>query len=151
MTCVLKIVWENGKSIIQFFLTAQGTPGLLKLDRIGAVDNRLSTNRLHHFVKKNKQIKHVMSCDTLNVTHDMLHLTCDMWHMTCDTWHVTLDTGHMICDMLFGWTFTQNVSAVALTVCDLSYFEDLEEKADWLTDSHNWLITKVGWTVFWRL
>ena len=51
-----------------------------KLDGVGPVDNRPFTNKLHHFVQKNKK-----TCDTW-------HVTCDMWHvMTCDTWHVTHD------------------------------------------------------------
>ena len=37
-----------------------------KLDRVGPVDNRPSTDKLQH--KKN-----------------------DMWHKTCDTWHKTRD------------------------------------------------------------
>ena len=45
-----------------------------KLDRVGLVDNRPSTNKLHQFVKK-------MTCD-------MWHVTRDMWHATCDRWHV---------------------------------------------------------------
>ena len=64
-----------------------------------------------------------------------IYLTCDTWHVTRDTWHVTRDTRHMTC--LGGWTFSQNFSALALTVCDLWYYEDLEEKADWLTDLIN--------------
>ena len=67
-----------------------------------------------------------------HVTHDMWHATHDMWHMLCDLWHVTFD-------MLLGWTFSQNFSFLALTVCYLWYFEDLEEKADLLTE----LMTKV--------
>ena len=43
-----------------------------------------------------------------------------MWHVTCDMWHETC---------LGGWTFSQNLSSLALTVCDLWYYEDLEEKA----------------------
>ena len=51
-----------------------------------------------------------------------------MWHVTRDTWHVTC---------LGGWTFSQNFSSLALTVCDLWYYEDLEEKADSLTELMN--------------
>ena len=40
-----------------------------KLDGVGPVDNRPSTNKLHQFVQK-KQKKH------------------DMWHVTPDTWQV---------------------------------------------------------------
>ena len=50
----------------------------LKLDGVGPVDNRPSTDELHNFVKK-------------KVTCDMWHVTCDTWHVTCDTWHMTLD------------------------------------------------------------
>ena len=53
----------------------------LKLDRVGPVDNRPSTNKLHHLVKKN--------------------VTCDIWHVTCDTWHMTRDMRHVTCDMLW--------------------------------------------------
>ena len=57
----------------------------------------------------------------------MRHVTSDMWHMTPDTWHMT-------CDMLGRWTCSQNFRPLALTVCNLWYYEDLEEKADLLTD-----------------
>ena len=48
-----------------------------------------------------------------------------MWHVTCHMLHVTC------CGR---WTFSKNVSFLDVTVCCLWYFEDLEEKADWLTD-----------------
>ena len=67
-----------------------------------------------------------MTCDTWHVTHDTWHVTHDMWHVTQKTWHVT-GCG--------GWIFSQDFSSLALTVCDLWYFKDLEEKADWLTES----------------
>ena len=85
---------------------------LWKLDRVGPVDNRPSTDKLHHFVQKIK-IKIV---------------TCNMWHVTRDNWHVTC---------WVGWTFSQNFSSLALTVCDLWYYEDLEEKADSLAHKIN--------------
>ena len=48
-----------------------------KLDKVGPVDNRPSTNKFHNFVKKKKmKIGHM--------THDMWHVTCGTWHMTCD-------------------------------------------------------------------
>ena len=58
-----------------------------KLDGVGPVDNKPSTDKLHHFVEKKK---------------------------CCG-----------------GWTFIKNFSSPALTVSDLWYFEDLEEKAHW--------------------
>ena len=94
-----------------------------KLDGVGPVDNRPSTDKLHHFVKKinknrNKKIKKYM-----------WHVTCDTWHVTRDMWQVTRDTSwHVTC--LVGWTFSQNFSSLALTVCDSWYYEDLEEKDD---------------------
>ena len=85
----------------------------IKLDGVGPVDNKHSTDKFHHFVQKEKE----------KLTHDIWHLTCDMQHMTHNMWHVTC------CG---GWTFSQNVSSLALQVCYLWYFEDLEENADWL-------------------
>ena len=46
------------------------------------VDNRPSTDKLYHLVRKKKKI-----------------VTCDTWHVTRDTWH---DTWHMTCDMFGG-------------------------------------------------
>ena len=55
----------------------------IKLDGVSPVDNRPSTNKLHHFVKQKK-------------------ITCDMWHMTFETWHVTCDMWHVTCDLFWG-------------------------------------------------
>ena len=52
-----------------------------------------------------------------------------MWHVTCDMWHVTHDMSHVTHDLFGGLIFSQNFSSLALTVCDLWYYEDLEEKA----------------------
>ena len=51
------------------YRTAPATPGLLILDGVGPVDNRPSTDELHHFVRKKEK----------------------MWHVTRDMWHVTHD------------------------------------------------------------
>ena len=48
-------------------------------------------------------------------------------------WHVTRD-------MFGGLTFSQNFSSLALTVCYLWYYEDLEEKADSISQWMNELI-----------
>ena len=61
-------------------------------------------------------------------------MTRDMWHMTRDTWHVTRDMWHVTRDTIGGWTFSQNFSSLALTICDLWYYEDLEEKAQGLNE-----------------
>ena len=37
------------------------------------------------------------------------------------------------------FTSSQNFSSLALTVCDLWYYEDLEEKADWINE---WMSNK---------
>ena len=47
---------------------------LQKLDWVGPVDNRPSTNNLHLFVKKK----------------------CDKWHVTCDTGHVKCDIWQVV-------------------------------------------------------
>ena len=104
----------------------------LKLDGVGPVDTRPSTDKLHHFVqKKNKKN---------NNKKKMWHMTCDTWHVTRDTWHVTRGKWHVTHDMWHvtrfgGWTFSQNFSSLAHTVCDLWYYEDLEEKDDSLSES----------------
>ena len=98
-----------------------GISSLLKnIDGVGPVDYRPSTNKLHQFVWRKK------SFFFLN------QIKCDMWNVTCNTWQVTGDMWHMTFDMLWGWTFSKNFSSLALTVCDLWYFEDLEEKDDWV-------------------
>ena len=58
-----------------------------------------------------------------HVTHDMWHV----WHMTPHPWHLTPDMWHMT--YFGGWTFSPNFSSLALPVCDLWYYEYLEEKA----------------------
>ena len=63
---------------------------LRKLDGVGPVVNRPSTDKLHHFVKKkNKKINYIG------------HVTRDVWHVT-RMWHVTC------CG---GWTFSPNFSS----------------------------------------
>ena len=86
----------------------------MKLDGVGPVDNRPSTDNLNHFIRRKEKV----------VTHDMWHVTCDTWHVTRDMWHMT---------RLGGWTLSQN-SSLALTVCDLWYYEDLEEKDEWINE-----------------
>ena len=54
---------------------------MIKLDRVGPFDNRPSTNKLHHFVRKKERKK-----------SDMWHVTRDTWYVTRDTWHMTRDT-----------------------------------------------------------
>jgi hypothetical protein len=61
----------------------------------------------------------------------MWHMTRDMWHVTRDTWHVTRDMWHVT--RLGGWTFSQNFSSLAFTVCDLWYYEDILGKG-WLNE-----------------
>ena len=68
-----------------------------------------------------------------HVTRYTLHVTRDTWHMTHDTWHVT---------RLGGWTFSQNFSSLSLTVCDLWYYEDLEEKDEWI---NKWINYEAVW------
>ena len=65
-----------------------------KLDGVSPVDNWLSNDKLHHFVKKKMW----------HMTRDTWHVTCDTWHVTCDTWHVThdMDMRHMTHDMFGG-------------------------------------------------
>ena len=48
-----------------------------KLDGVVAVDNRPSTDKLHHFVQNENEM-----------WNEMWHVTCDMQHVTHDMWHV---------------------------------------------------------------
>ena len=52
-----------------------------------------------------------------------------MWHVTHDTWHMT---------RLGGLIFSQNFSSLALTVCDLWYYEDLEENDESIKELINY-------------
>ena len=135
-----------------------------KLDGVGPVDSRPSTNKLHHLIhKKNKKYTWHVTCDTW-------HLTCDTWHVThdiqgvinilsqfqvpssynlgimmsCELWHVTCDTGHMTRDMWHRtgggrWTFSQTFSSLALTVWEWRCSEDISTK----DESINEIMTKV--------
>ena len=57
-----------------------------------------------------------------------------MWQVTIDMWHMT----HGL-----GWTFSQNVSSLALTVWDFWSFEDLEEKDHSINQQINELVANV--------
>ena len=70
-----------------------------KLDGVGPVDNRPSTDKLHHLSERRKKKEKNY-----------------MWHVTCDTWHVTRDMSHVTHSV--GWTFSQNFSFLALPVWD---------------------------------
>ena len=60
-----------------------GDWSFVKLDGLNSVDNRPSTDKLHHFIK-NKQKKH----DTWHVTGDTWNVTRDIWHVTRDMWQM---------------------------------------------------------------
>ena len=66
----------------------------------------------------------------------MWHVTCDTWHVTRYMWHATCDIWHVTC--LGGWSFSQNFSSLALTVYDLWYYTDLEEKDEWIIELINY-------------
>ena len=79
------------------------TTKLLKTWRGSFIDNRPCTKKNE---KREKE----------KIAHDIWHLTWDIWHVTRDMWHVTLQTWHMTS---WGrWTFSQNISSLAFTVCE---------------------------------
>ena len=99
-----------------------------KLDGVGPVDNRPSTDKLHHFVRKKKLKK-------------KKYVTCYMWHVTRDMWHVTRDTWQRTRDM---WHVGGGVNILSKFELPSSYcfwfiiyYEDLEEMADSLSDLIN--------------
>ena len=55
----------------------------------------------------------------------MWHVTDEMWHVTRDIWHVT-GGGR--------WTFSQNVTSLALTAWEWRFVEDLKEKGKGVSD-----------------
>ena len=67
---------------------------ILKLDGVGPIDNRPSTDKLHHFVQKKRRKR--------KRRKKMWHVTCDAWHVTRDMWHVTRDMWHVTCDTFGG-------------------------------------------------
>ena len=71
-----------------------------KLDLLGPVDNRPSTNKLHHFVQiflKDK--KYIYIYFLIKMLQKIFwQATGDTWQMTCDRWHVTGDMQHMTHD-----------------------------------------------------
>ena len=90
-----------------------------KLDGVGPIDTRLSTDKLCHLSEKRKTKK--------------LHVTCDMWHLTCVTWHAT-------CDMLEGVNILskfQLPSSYCLWVMILWRFWGKGWLTDWLNYSVN--------------
>ena len=107
---------RDGFWIIVMEYNVKNSSPTLKLDGVGPVDNRPSTNKLHHLTPPPPKKK-----DIWHMTHDTVHMICDTWHMTCHMVHMTC------CG---GWKFSQNFSSLGLTVCDLWYYEDLEEQAD---------------------
>ena len=74
---MVSVIWKRIKYIKWLFKNRFSCKVVnSKLDRVGPVDNRPSTNKLHHFVKKKSDMQHV--------THDMWHMTHDMQRVTCD-------------------------------------------------------------------
>ena len=51
-----------------------------------------------------------------------------MWHVTCDRWNV-IHGG--------GWTFSQNLSSLALTVWDRQCLQDSEQKGHSINKLNN--------------
>ena len=85
-----------------------------KLDGLGPVNNRPSTNKLHHFVKKK----------------------CDMWQVTCDTWNVTRDMWHVTCGMLWGVNIVSKFQLLSYSGLWFMIFWRLGGKG-WFTNSLN--------------
>ena len=98
---------------------------LYKLDGVGLIDNRPSTDKLQHFVNKPKNERKKIYI--LHVTCYMWHVTCNMRHVTCETWHVVggehaythlLSDRGDTCSTLATWLYKQ---------------QDLEEKDQWVS------------------
>ena len=80
-------VWDSHReekwtkiNVWQKILLYSTTTNKQKLEGIGPVDNRASTNMSK---------KWHMTCDMWHVTWDRWQVTHETWHMTYDTWHKT--------------------------------------------------------------
>ena len=104
----------------------------MKLDGVGLVGNRPSTEKLKHFVEKKREKIREKISNTWYMLHirDMWRVTCSLWlwvnllsnyqvtssycfGVACDMWHVTPVTWQMICDM---WLVTPNTWQM---ICDM--------------------------------
>ena len=78
------VYWASGKSAqLRVRKDNSASLAVYQQNGVGTINNRPSTDKLHHFVQKN--------------------VTCDTWHMTCDTWHVIHDMWLMTRDMWHVW------------------------------------------------
>ena len=129
------------------FRLTKGVWAAKKLDGVGPVVNRPSTDKLHYFVKKNITLSDTwnVTCDKWHMTHDRweevnllskfqlptsygLRVRGDMWHLTCNTWHVTPDIWRVSCNTQRGCTLCQKVKSLAFTVWVLTCFKNYEQK-----------------------
>ena len=69
----------NNQTIFAFSYRSWLFQIVIKLDRVGPVDNRPSTDELHNFFQKKCERK-----------------KCDAWHVTHGMWHVIYDMGHVV-------------------------------------------------------
>ena len=81
--------FQDFLSLLKLIYTAFKRVSKVKLDGVGPVDNRPSTDKLHQFVQKKKE-KILVIYDIWHVTRDTWHVTRDIWNMK-RTWHVTCD------------------------------------------------------------
>ena len=91
----------------------------------------LNTNHSALFVMKNFQMLWLYCNIKQNSTSakgHTKHMTHDMWHVIRDIWHVA--GGRR-------WTFSENISSLALTVWEWRCSEDNSIKDDWLTQLIN--------------
>ena len=84
-----------------------------------------------------------MTCDKWHMKNDTWHVTHDLWHVTSDTWQMTRHMWNMTCDMRGRWTFSQNVSSLALTVSEWRFIKDIFTNDDSLSEFMNlWMNDK---------
>ena len=96
------------------------------------------------FIKKTRlQIRHQLASTEkkkkkILKTYDTKPMVFDMWHLTHDTWQVT--GGRR-------WTFSHNISSLALTVWDLLLTFDIWQVPPdtWHMTWYTWHITHVMW------
>ena len=115
---------------IQCLLYTGKFESVWKLDGVGSVDNRPSTDKLHHFVPKK-----------------MLYVICDTWHMTLVQW---IFRNYLI--------FPESMKALGQTKCFQVIKKNSRHSGNFRLDfqkkknsAKSWMFLACQASVFWKL
>ena len=114
-----------------------------KLDGVGSVDNRPSTDNLNNFCQFFLKDKLFFLFFYFSYYFFVFYIFCfnvNFFSSLCDRWHVTGDTWHVTNSM--GWTFSQNFSSLEFLVLNWQCIEYIWTKGS-LNQWINELITSL--------